>query len=313
MSDQFSAAYYMIMSVALKGTDMVEELNRRTNTRIRMLPGGASFRVDMSDGLLPVIGCRRTYPKISAAENAWCLVGDNHVDWLRRYTTTWDQFADIQDCATCEGVGTISAPGAAGYDFGERERCPSCREVGKTHWLSQAYGYRWKYAFGVDQLAFGLERLEKDPSDRRVWVSSWDPREDILDNGQKTVPCPVGFTLSVMNRRLCSSLMIRSSDLYFGLPYDVMRHALLMDACAATLGITTGIMRVTMAHPHVYQPQWQDASRMLAQKSVVPSIAMPHWPVKDVAGMPDEYVKTIRAVSTGVEWPKFTGDSGVVA
>src|SRR3989338_8234729 len=96
-TETFASIYYMIVSVCLRGAEAVEELNQRTKQRIRALPGGASFRLDLSDGVLPTPGCRRVYPHVAAAEVAWCLLGHNHVDWLRTHTKVWDQFATPMD------------------------------------------------------------------------------------------------------------------------------------------------------------------------------------------------------------------------
>ena len=308
-AETFASIYYMIVSVCLRGAEMAEELNRRTGQRIRALPGGASFRVDLSDGILPTPGCRRVYPHVAAAEAAWCLLGHNHVDWLRTHTMVWDQFADARDCAECDGNRKVWDTNAATLD----KNCPNCRGTGKTYWLEQAYGWRWRAKFGIDQLETGLDRLRADHSDRRVWISSWNPGEDIVPQDQKTVPCPVGFTLSVMAGKLNSSLMIRSSDLYMGLPYDVMRHCLVMAACAASLGVKPGIARFTLAHPHIYESNWHDASQMLAQKLVTPKLELPTTPDNVIMADPDEYVYGIRAAASKLEWPTFRGSSEVVA
>ena len=309
-NETFASIYYMIVSVCLRGAESTEELNRRTGQRIKALPGGASFRIDLSDGILPTPGCRRVYPHVAAAETAWCLLGHNHVDWLRTHTEVWDQFADARDCVECEGRGDRQDFSAS---MDNRYTCENCRGTGKTYWLEQAYGWRWRAKFGIDQLAVGLQRLRDDPSDRRVWISSWDPGEDIVPQDQKTVPCPVGFTLSVMAGRLNSALMIRSSDLYMGLPYDVMRHCLVMAACAASLEVKPGIARFTLAHPHLYESNWQDASQMLAQKLVAPKLELPTTPDNVIMADPDKYVNDMRAAASKFEWPTFRGQSGVVA
>lgn len=304
--DVFSEAYYVMIATCLRGGESVEETNQRTGQRIRALPGGASFRIDLTPGTLPLIGCRRTWPHVAAAETAWCLLGHNHIDWLRRHTPVWDRFADTTTCTVCDGSGKRGE--------GEYEgSCAACSGSGKVFWLQQAYGNRWRNTFGIDQLAVGLERLMADPSDRRVWISSWDPGEDIKESKQKTVPCPVGFTLNVIGGRLNSALMIRSSDLYYGLPYDVMRHALVMDACAATVGVKPGIMRVTLAHPHVYERQWPEAAQMLAQKPIIPKISLPGMAVDQITDAPDDYVNAIKASAAACEWPEFRGQTEVVA
>ena len=286
----------------------VREKNHRTGSLIAALPEGASFAIDLSDGILPTCGLRKTRPHIAAAELAWCLLGHNHVDWLRKHTKVWDDFADVRDCASCEGSGlaerahNIIAP-----------QCPNCDGSGRTFWLEQAYGWRWRAKFGVDQLHLGIERLRADASDRRVWISSWDPGEDIVAKGQKTVPCPVGFTLSVMDGKLNSTLMIRSSDLYMGLPYDVARHALLMSAVAVSLNKQPGHMRVTLAHPHIYEQHFENCYQMLERDPVIPQMNMfATWGVDAITKQPDAYVASVKQYAASYVWPAFNPKAEVV-
>lgn len=247
------------------------EMNQRTRSGIAFLPEGHSLAIDLHDNVLPTCGLRRSRPHLAAAEAAWCLMGHGNVKWLQRHTKIWDAFAD---------------------------------EDGN---ILEAYGYRWSHAFGYDQMQTAINRLIADPSDRRVWISSWDPRHDLRPKNQKTVPCPVGFTLSISGGRLNSSLMIRSSDVVIGLPLDVMRHALVMRAVANSLSVNLGYMRVNLAHPHIYENQWPVADMMLEQDISVPDIKMPKlpWTVVDVIEKPDDYVAMIREQADLCDWPEY--------
>ncbi len=289
----------------------VSELNRRTGVEVTALPQGASLVIGLNDGILPTCGLRKTKPHIAAAEVAWCFLGHNHIDWLRRHTKVWDDFADVTDCALCDGCGTVDATAELVQNMG-KTICSSCRGSGKIYWLDASYGYRWRQKFGIDQLQVALSRLRNDSSDRRCWISSWDPSVDIEARGQKTVPCPVGFTLSVLGGRLNSTLMIRSSDLYMGLPYDVMRHALVMAACAATLGVDLGFMRVSLAHPHIYATQCENVLKMLDAEIVVPALPMPECAVNWIVERPDEYVGAYKDAASRVKWPALDPKSEVV-
>lgn len=201
------------------------EKNERTGVQVKVGRGGTSFRVDLSDGILPTVGYRKTFPKSAAAEIAWYLQGTQNADFIRKYAPLWDKF--VEQLPDCEGV-------------------------------KAAYGYRWRNHFGRDQIRLAIEALRKDPSDRRCYISAWDPSEDGLGAvGQRNVPCPTSFTFSILHGELHSSLFLRSSDVFVGLPYDVMGHALLMDAVATELRIKPGVMHVTLAHAHLYECHWK--------------------------------------------------------
>lgn len=250
------------------------EMNARTGALI-FIGNPQAFTLDLSDNLLPTCGYRKTYPHVAAAEVAWCLLGHNHINWLRKHTHVWDDFATIK------------------------------KPLGKeTRVLWEAYGHRWRHAFGVDQVSAAVGRLIRDSSDRRVWISSWDPRVDLdLNNRAKTVPCPVGFTLSVVDKKLRSTLMIRSSDLFMGLPYDVMRHALFMSAAAVNIGVMPGLMTVMLAHPHIYETHLTRVTEMLRDDPKSPGMQMPDWSIDRVMEQPDDYVSRMRAYAEVQAWP----------
>jgi thymidylate synthase len=247
----------------------VIETNARTGARVKVLRGGASFALDLSDGTLPVCGTRRLHPRTAAAEVAWFLKGDQDVTWLKQYAPIWDKF--VED----DGF-TIEA----------------------------AYGHRWRRHFGRDQLIDALLALNKDPSDRRVLVSAWDPAKDGLGRPSKNVPCPTHFTLSILAGELHSSLFLRSSDVFVGLPYDVMGHALLMDALAQELRVKTGVMQVTLAHAHLYETHWALAEECVSLDPVTEQPKLPGWTVASIMTAPEAYVAQVQALGCEVTWPE---------
>lgn len=272
---------YQIICDDVMGIGSVEH-NRRTNTDIRVIPYGASFALDLRDHGLPTCGLRMTRPLHSAAETAWCFMGDRDLTWLNQYTKVWNRFAE-QD-----------------------------KKTGKYH-LNEAYGARWRD--GIDQVEAAVMRLQDDPTDRRIVVTAWNPTEDLGSQGQKTVPCPISFTLSIVDDLLCSMLVIRSSDLWFGLPYDVMRHILVMAAFATTLGIGLGFARFALAHPHVYRPQWPLMTEMLRQTPICPRVELPRWTIDEIIASPDAYVSEFERKLGRIpteNWPEYDPKSEVV-
>jgi len=283
---QFAYTYRALLRVLL--SDGVEEKNERTGAAIKILEGGGSFQLDLSDGYLPTCGLRKTWPHVAAAELVWCLRGDDHIDWLRKHTKVWDQFADKY------------------YPLDEHQ--------GPNYLLDAAYGYRWRHKFERDQLALAVEALQKNPTDRRIWISSWDPAVDGLGApDQKTVPCPVGFTFSIVSGKLHSTFVLRSSDVFMGLPHDVMRHALLMASVAADLKVWLGTMQVTLAHPHLYDKHWDLARKCLDEVMVCPPIILPKYTACEILTMEDVYVTEMKETAAALAWPTYSPKVEVIA
>ncbi|KFH18457.1 thymidylate synthase [Brucella abortus] len=250
------------------------ETNARTGVGIKMVEGGWSFKLDLSDGRLPVAGNRRYFPRVAAAEVAWQFMGTKDPAFIvGKAPKLWEKF--VED--------------------GE---------------LKTAYGYRWREHFGRDQLALAIRELRDNPTNRQLYISAWDPAADGLGGPQpKNIPCPVGFSLTRTEDRLHCSVFIRSSDVFVGLPYDVMGYALTLDAVAASAGLIPGTLHVTLAHPHYYDPHAQAVEdcvygeRSTWASGVEPNL--PGWSVEDILSDPDGYVTQVGRLAKRVEAPEW--------
>ena len=284
MYQEFHIVYRQLLEAIVRGGMM--EKNERTGEGIRMLGCPASIMVDMQAGRLPVPGNRKVFPATAAAEIAWMLSGNRELTWLRQYCRILDKFTD--------------EPG------------------GNT--IHNAYGYRWRHHFGRDQIGQALEVLQQDPTDRQVWITAWDPATDGLwmPSGMDTRPrpknvaCPVGFAVNITRGNLNLAVFIRSSDVFVGLPYDVMGYAMLLDAFAVSLDRGPGFLHVTLAHPHVYEIHVDDAFKSFDGGPRVDKPEMPGMSVGDICQDPDAYVASMKEAAAVVRWPEFNPRPEVV-
>ena len=287
--DQFSKVYHDLVYRIMY--DGVEEHNKRTGKIIRAYPtGGYSFTINLESQLLPVTDRRRLFPGTAAAETAWYIQATQDPEFMLKYArVTWEKFLEP----------AYPPPTEEGQGVGWSLTVPMI--------VKAAYGYRWRKHFGRDQLMLGIEALRANPSDRRVYISAWDPSLDGLGaKGQLNVPCPVGFTLSVLDGKLNSTYMLRSSDVFVGLPYDVMGHALLMDMVAASLGIGLGHMTFTLAHPHIYDVHFDMVNHFLNQAADMDQLMkMPAWTVEKVELFSHEYVAFVKEKAAQLTWPLY--------
>ena len=279
----------------------VTEVNERTKTEIKMLQGAHSFKLDLSDGRLPVVGNRRYYPHVAAAETAWQFMGTKDPKFiLGKAPKLWSKFLEDED-----------------FTFTDMDNHGEVTRTERRSVLKTAYGYRWRHAFGRDQLELAIHELKTNPTNRQLFISAWDPRSDGLGGLQpKNIPCPVGFTVSRFGNDLHMAVFIRSSDVFVGLPYDVMGYALTADAIAATTGLRPKSLHFTLAHAHLYKPHWNATRACLTAgwnpgewreakefakasttwaDNVQPNL--PAWDIQAILDNPEGYVSVVKALA----------------
>lgn len=202
----------------------VDQHNQRTNTIIRAVHGMAA-KWDMK--YYPLLSLRKMFPKTGAAEVAWMLGGSLRTDFLSKYTSIWKQFEDEDN------------PGQ----------------------ISTAYGYRWRYAFGVDQIENIVMKLREDPSSRQQVLMSWDASKDNVVRA-RNIPCPYTAVINIIDGKLNIHLTLRSNDIVVGLPYDFLLYTLLGNLFANELGVEPGILAYSIAHGHIYHTHLDMISEM---------------------------------------------------
>lgn len=185
-----------------------------------------NYQIDLRKGF-PLLTTKEISWKNIVVENLWFLSGDTHIELLRRHGCRfWDPWADSSN------------------------RVPS------------AYGNFWRHfpvhdngqtAF-VDQIAWVLDELARNPMSRRLVVSAWAP-----GNAQTSAlpPCHALWILNVQNDaagtpHLCLHLTQRSCDIALGIPYNIAGYAFLLELFARFSGIRAGIFAHTLVDAHVY-------------------------------------------------------------
>lgn len=249
------------------------EVNKRTGSEIKVLP---HMVIKWDYGYIPITGSRKMYPHVAAAELAWSLLGTQDTQFIKQYSKMWSKFED---------------------------------EPGK---VLPAYGYRWRNCFGRDQISSAIRALQDDNSNRQVFISAWNPFTDGLSNvgRYKNVPCPIGFSLNIIEDKLYMSVYMRSSDVIVGLPYDIMMYRLLQEAFAESLEVDIGQLTMYLNHAHIYSSHYNIAKNIIKNyemfnincgpidKTYIPQyVTAPGWNIKDIIKEPDEYVEIVKNIA----------------
>lgn len=123
-----------------------------------------------------------------------------------------------------------------------------------TRSLNGAYGYRWRTHFGRDQLPVLIERLKKNPDDRRCVLQMWDPHKD-LGSDLKDVPCNTQVFFSVgVDGKLDMTVINRSNDIVWGcFGANSVHFSFLQEYVACHLGREVGRYWQIANNLHLYE------------------------------------------------------------
>jgi thymidylate synthase len=145
--------------------------------------------------------------------------------------------------------------------------------VGDKPVLHGAYGHRLRSHFALDQLQRAHESLSSHPECRQVVLQIWDAQIDLPDvTGQpvdRDIPCNVLAMLKVRNERLEWMQVIRSNDIYLGLPYNLIQFTSLQEIMAGWLGVEVGSFQQISDSLHLYD---RDVEKMKVDRGILSTV-----------------------------------------
>mmetsp|Transcript_26812 Transcript_26812/g.39676 ORF Transcript_26812/g.39676 Transcript_26812/m.39676 type:complete len:486 (+) Transcript_26812:105-1562(+) len=200
---------------------------------------GTQLRFSLRDGTLPLLTTKKTFWRGVAEELLWFISGNTNANELAaKNIHIWD------------GNGSREFLDSRGLQD---------REVGD---LGPVYGFQWRHfgakyvnmhtdytGKGVDQLAECIEKIKKNPIDRRIVMSAWNPAD--LDE-MALPPCHMFCQFYVANGELSCQMYQRSADMGLGVPFNIASYALLTHLVAQVCGLKPGDFVHTIGDAHVY-------------------------------------------------------------
>ncbi len=129
--------------------------------------------------------------------------------------------------------------------------------VGGGPELHGAYGYRIRRHLSIDQLDRAFRALSSNPDTRQVVLQIWDSEVD-MPNPDGTpanddIPCNVMSMPKVRDGRLEWLQVIRSNDVFRGLPYNLVQFTSLQEILAGWLNVECGTYNQVSDSLHVYE------------------------------------------------------------
>jgi len=202
---------------------------------------GHQMRFDLGAGF-PLVTTKKLHLRSIVHELLWFLRGETNVAYLRENRVTiWDEWAD---------------------ESGE---------------LGPVYGRQWRSwaapdGRSIDQIAWLLQEIERNPNSRRLVVSAWNPA-DIAH--MALPPCHCLFQFNVADGRLSCQLYQRSGDIFLGVPFNIASYALLTHMVAQVTGLAPGDFVHTLGDAHLYLNHVEQARLQLSREPrPLPSLAL---------------------------------------
>lgn len=239
---------------------IVEKGERKQNrTGVDALTiAGAMFEHEMAKGF-PLLTTKKVPFKNVAVELEFFIKGLTDKQWLQeRNNHIWDEWANPK-----------KAP--YGHTPEAKEKMRQERDLGPIygfqwrHFNAQYMSYDTDYANqGIDQLKQVVEKLKKDPTDRRLIVCAWNPS---MIGEMALPPCHYAFQITVVNNKLNLLWNQRSIDTMLGLPFNIASYGLLLHLLAKEAGLVEGRLIGFLADTHIYVNHLEGAKEQLSRDS----------------------------------------------
>ena len=192
---------------------------------------GAQLRFDLSEGF-PLVTTKKLHLKSIVHELIWFLAGDTNIRYLQdNKVGIWDEWADEH--------------GDLGPVYGKQWRSWAAPD-GRT----------------IDQIAWLLKEIKRNPDSRRLIVTAWNPAD--LDR-MALAPCHCLFQFYVAGGKLSCQLYQRSADVFLGVPFNIASYALLTHMIAQVTGLDVGDFVHSFGDTHLYLNHLEQAELQLAR------------------------------------------------
>jgi thymidylate synthase len=207
------------------------EKTDRTGTGTRSVFGW-QLRFNLNQGF-PLVTTKKLHLKSIVHELIWFLQGDTNIAYLKEHgVRIWDEWAD--------------ANGDLGPVYGAQWRA-------------------WRTADGgvIDQIAWVIDEIKRNPDSRRLIVSAWNVGEL---SKMALLPCHSLFQFYVAGGKLSCQLYQRSGDIFLGVPFNIASYALLTHMVAQVCGLGVGDFVHTLGDAHLYSNHVEQARLQLSRE-----------------------------------------------
>jgi thymidylate synthase len=190
----------------------------------------ASFGEDLTIGFaqgFPVVTGKKIFFAKAYHEYTWIVVGGQTTEYLNKHGIHWWD----------------------GY--------------AKDGKLAKTYGYQLLYYNGKEnQVEYVINEILK--GSRRAHITMWNPS----DLEEQALPCCyTGMTFVRIGNTLNLNMDFRSSDLFLGLPYDIIFGGLFLKDIAEICQLNVGKLKLNLNNAHIYENHIEQVQTYLRSKT----------------------------------------------
>lgn len=235
--------YLNLLKNVLTNSDLshIREDRTKVGTLSVFSPNNLTFNLKLG---FPLLTTKKVNFKAVAYELLWILKGKTHVNYLQQNNVKiWD--------------------GNSSREFLDK----SSLQHFETGELGKVYGFQlrnWNGHFeqnseshigkgGYDQIEYVLNLLRTDQFSRRILINLWNPA-DFKESALPPCHYSCQFYVHAENDKkyLSCKLILRSSDLLLGLPYNISSYSLLTHMIAKTVNMEVDKLVISIGDAHIY-------------------------------------------------------------
>ena len=181
---------------------------------------------DMGAGVMPVLTGKKIFYDKAYHEFLWMWNGEFTIDYLNEHNIHWwDEYSN------------------------------------KDGLVARSYGYQLRHYNGTfDQIEYVADEIKA--GSRRAYIAMWNPTDLI----HTILPCcytGLTYVLTGGGTVLNLDISFRSSDIFLGLPYDLIVGALFLEYMAKKTGKLMGEVSYSLNNAHLYTNHINQATRYL--------------------------------------------------
>jgi thymidylate synthase len=232
---------------------------------------GRQIRFDLTKDF-PLLTTKKVYWNGILHELYWFLSGQSNIKYLVDHNVhIWD---DYPYKIYAEKIKSGAVPDMTKDDFIEKIHTDDAfaKEHGELPHIYGEQWRRWETTDGrtVDQLAWVIDELRKDPDAHNTLVTSWNPEYmySMAKPGEaaRFPICHNMYQVNIKHGKVCLQLYQRSADIFLGVPFNIGSYALLTIIIAKILGREAGEFVHTFGDVHIYENHKEQAKEQLARE-----------------------------------------------